>query len=102
MGKWLESIRAENSVFLEVGTDKTDKSPPEAANGSINVAEKFANLVRAFGVSHGILLDHSTILAELDADDLKCLESLDTHNKQVWAELLAFRLTQSRISAIHQ
>jgi hypothetical protein len=35
----------------------------------------------------------------LDADDLAELETLDRHNKQTWAELLAHRLCKERTTA---
>jgi len=43
-------------------------------------------------------VDDITLLAELDAKDLECLESLDRYNKQIWAELLAHRLCKAQLN----
>ena len=58
--------------------------------------EGFSRLVTAFGLDYGRLLDAQTVLAELDAKDLEILPLLTTHDVQLWAELLAFRLTRGR------
>ena len=60
---------------------------------------KFCDLVRVFGTAHQVLLSDMEIVRELDAADIECLRSLDTRNKQLWAELLAYRLTRNWTAA---
>ena len=40
------------------------------------------------------LPSNGEIMLKLDADDVACLQHLDRHNKQVWAQLLADRFTR--------
>ncbi len=109
MGKWLSQLRSnypetlgpptaktakttldddeKNSVLLEQGTAKTVKTP----------VSNFCQFVRHFGADHQCLLSYEEIMAGLDADDIVCLMTLDRHNKQVWAELLAHRLVRERL-----
>ena len=49
--------------------------------------------MRAFGTSHGLLLDGAVILAELD-DDQAELMNTDIEGRQAWAQMLAYRLTK--------
>ena len=73
----------------------TEKAPNASSS---RVTADFLQLVRIFGVCENqLLLEDEVILAALDADDLKELSHLDRHDKQVWAQLLAHRLTRSRI-----
>ena len=60
------------------------------------ILRKFCDLVRAFGTKYQVLLDDPVIVRELDVADMACLRSLDTYNKQIWAELLAYRLCNGR------
>jgi hypothetical protein len=58
----------------------------------------FLRLVRITGAcEHQVLLEDEAILAALDADDLTELSQLDLHDKQIWAQLLAHRLTRPKI-----
>jgi hypothetical protein len=58
----------------------------------------FVKLVQAFAVcDYAALLDESEIRAELDADDLADLRTLDRFDLQCWAGMLAYRLTAERI-----
>ncbi len=84
MGKWLSQLRSNYSESLGQGTAKTSKTP-------IRI---FCQLVRHFGADHQILLSYEEIIAGLDADDIACLPNLDRREKQVWAEMLAYRLTR--------
>ena len=63
------------------------------------ILRKFCDLVRAYGTDHQVLLSDLEIVRELDAADLHTLRSLDTRNKQMWAELLAYRLTRDWTAA---
>ena len=63
----------------------------------INTYLIFFVLVRITGAcEHQVLLEDEAILAELNADDLKELSLLDRYNKQIWAQLLAHRLTRPK------
>ena len=60
----------------------------------------FVDLVRITGAcEHGILLHRDQIAAQLDADDVAALLETDRRDRQVWAELLAYRLTRARIAS---
>ncbi len=69
---------------------QTDNPAQQAAN-------KFVRLVNSFAVCRGFLLDRKQILAELDAKDLVCLMTTPKAERQVWAELLAYRLCNERV-----
>ena len=58
----------------------------------------FCQLVRHYGADRQCLLSYEEIMTGLDDDDIACLETLDRHDKQVWTELLANRLTSQRRS----
>ena len=60
---------------------------------------KFCDWVRAYGTDYQVLLSDLEIVRELDSADIECLRSLDTPEKQVWAELLAHRLTKNWTAA---
>jgi hypothetical protein len=77
------------SEHLTKSTDKTDNSPAD-------VLSKFADLVRHFGTDHGVLLDSSEILTELDADGIECLETASLEVRQSWAKAIALRLIRHR------
>ena len=83
-GKNLENINISDTPISP--TDNTARTP----------ISKFCQLVRHFGADHQRLLSYEEIMVELDADDIASLQHLDRHNKQVWAQLLAHRLTRSR------
>ena len=63
---------------------------------------RFCRLVQALGVSHGLLLDDEVILEELDDSDRAVLMTSELHERQVWAELLAYRLTRPEYRGIRQ
>jgi len=86
MGKWLSGLSTKYPEPLGHSTDKTDKTP----------VRNFCQLVRHYGADRSCLLSYEEIMAELDADDIACLPTLDRHDKQVWAEMLADRLTRIR------
>ena len=98
MGKWLDSITDKKLISLEDEGAKRAKSNTKHTE-SAEVAGNFARLVRDYGLHHGLVLEDEEILAELDADDLKCLQTSETREKQVWAELLAYRLCKERRKA---
>lgn len=54
----------------------------------------FVRLVRAFGISHGLLLDDDVILAELYDVDRTALMNTDLEGRQAWAQMLAYKLTR--------
>jgi hypothetical protein len=56
----------------------------------------FCQLVQHYGADRQRLLSYEEILAGLDDDDVEDLLNLNSHDKQVWAELLAYRLTSRR------
>ena len=58
--------------------------------------DHFCRLVRHCGTDYQFLLTIEEIEAELSAEDRAELETLDPHNRRVWAELLAYRLTKDR------
>ena len=89
MGKWLSQLRSNYSESLGQGTAKTAKTP----------ISNFCQLVRHYGADHQFLLSYEEIMAGLDADDIASLMRLDRHEKRVWAELLAHRLTRDRTVA---
>ena len=97
MGRWLDRYREKISVHTETGTDKTSKSPfwqfwqCDSLEDSIF---HFCRLVRHMGTSFGVVLDDELILAELNARDIEYLQQIDTAEKQVWAELLSYRLAK--------
>jgi hypothetical protein len=69
----------------------------EAKNTDFNAVGNFVDLVRATSAcDHQRVIDADIILAELDADDIACLPTLDRHDKQVWSGLLAHRLCKSQ------
>lgn len=73
------------------GTAKTENTHDPS------ITSKFVQLVRITGIcERGFAIDERTILTELDADDLAELTTLDTYNKQCWAQLLAHRLCDIR------
>jgi hypothetical protein len=86
MGKWLLTLKPEFSTSLRNSTDKTDNA----------TAGDFCQLVQHYGIDRQFLLTIEEIMAGLDADDLAELETLDRHNKQSWAEMLAHRLCKGR------
>ena len=98
MGKWLNSVGKKKTISLEGERAKRAKRciSESKHTDSAGVAGNFARLVRDFGLSHGLVLDDAVILAELDADDLNVLQYAETREKQVWAELLAYRLCKVR------
>jgi hypothetical protein len=57
----------------------------------------FCQLVRHHAADRQCLLSYEEILAGLDDDDMEDLLNLDRQEKQVWAELLAHRLTRSKV-----
>jgi hypothetical protein len=89
MGKWLSTLKPEFSTYLGKSTDRTAKT----------TAGDFCQLVQHYGIDRQFLLTIEEIMAGLDADDLTELETLDRHNKQTWAELLAHRLCKGRSAA---
>jgi hypothetical protein len=62
----------------------------------------FLRLVRAFGVTHGLLLDDEIILGEPDESDRAELMTSELRDRQAWAELLAYRLTRTESGGIRQ
>ncbi len=109
MGKWLSQLRSNYSESLGQGTTKTvkttlddsEKNPVLLGQGTAKTTKtstsNFCQLVRHYGADHQCLLSYEEIMAGLDADDIVCLMTLDRHNKQVWAELLAHRLVRERL-----
>ena len=89
MGKWLSTLKPEFSTYLEKSTDRTAKT----------TAGDFCQLVQHYGIDRQFLLTIEEIMAGLDANDLVELETLDRHNKQSWAEMLAHRLCKDRKAA---
>ena len=77
----------ENTNISEIPISRTDIT----ARTPIS---KFCQLVRHYGTDHQRLLSYEEIMVELDADDIAFLQHLERHNKQVWAQLLAHRLTR--------
>ena len=60
--------------------------------------QAFVDLVQVTGAcEHGILLDHDGIAAQLDAADIAELVKTDRRDRQVWAELLTYRLCMKRL-----
>ena len=98
MGRWLSAYRNQLTGYSETATNKTDRrdfwrfwqygSPEQLTFG-------FCRLVRAFGTAHGELIEDETILVELNDRDIEYLRTIDTNEKQVWAELLAYRLAKN-------
>jgi len=89
MGKWLSTLKSEFSTSLRNSTDRTAKT----------TAGDFCQLVQHYGIDRQFLLTIEEIMAGLDADDLAELETLDRHNKQSWAEMLAQRLCKERTTS---
>jgi len=58
---------------------------------------KFCQLVKHYGADRSVLLSDEEIRRELDEKDLACLRRLEVWDKQMWAELLADRLTRNWI-----
>ena len=56
----------------------------------------FCRLVQHFGTDHGLLLEESAILSELDTDGIADLQEASTAVRQSWAESIAIRLVQVR------
>jgi hypothetical protein len=80
--------KSRNSILRD-GTEKALNTPNN------RVTADFLRLVRITGIcEHQLLLGDEAILAALDADDFKELQNLDRYNKQIWAQLLAHRLTR--------
>lgn len=108
MNRWLDSVQAGKYSGLPLEeTQKTQTTPDqrrfirfirfipgvEAKNTDFIAVGNFVDLVRATSAcDHQRVIDADIILAELDADDLKELDTMDRHDKQVWAGLLAHRL----------
>jgi hypothetical protein len=86
MGKWLSTLKPEFPTYLGKSTARTAKT----------TAGDFCQLVQHYGIDRQFLLTIEEIMAGLDADDLAELETLDRHNKQTWAEMLAHRLCKGR------
>jgi hypothetical protein len=86
-GKNLENINFSDTPISP--TDKAARTP----------VSNFCQLVRHYGADHQRLLSYEEIMVELDADDIACLQHLDRHDKQIWAQLLADRLTRSKVWA---
>ena len=111
MNSWLDSVLAgkySDSAHLPLEeTQNTQNTPDqrrlirfirfipgvEEKNTDFNAVRNFVDLVRAnCACDHQRVIDDGIILAELDADDIACLLTLDRHNKRIWAEMLADRL----------
>ncbi len=56
----------------------------------------FTRLVQHYGADHGVLLEQSEILAELDPEGITDLQAATTEVRQSWAESIATRLVQVR------
>ena len=85
----LSSDNAKKSKVLQETTDKTAKSQAD-------VLSKFTRLVQHYGADHGLLLEESAILSELDSESIEELRTASTAVKQSWAESIAIRLVQVR------
>ncbi len=70
------------------------QEPPDQAQRMLN---RFVRLVNSFAVQHGRLLHQQQILAELDQADRETLLTTPLHERQEWAELLAYRLCNERV-----
>ena len=81
--------KAKKSKVLKETTAKTDKSQFEVLNN-------FCRLVQHYGADHGVLLEESVILSELDSEGIADLQAASTTVMQSWAEALAIRLVQVR------
>ena len=57
---------------------------------------KFTRLVQHYGADHGLLLEESAILNELDSEGIADLQEASTEVRQAWAESLATRLVQAQ------
>jgi len=85
----LSNDKAKKSNLLKETTAKTAKS-------QIDVLSRFTRLVQHYGADHGVLLEESAILAELDSDGITDLQETSTAVRQSWAESIAIRLVQVR------
>ena len=56
----------------------------------------FCRLVQHYGADHGLLLEESEILKELDPEGIEELRSASSAVRQSWAESIATRLVQAR------
>ena len=56
----------------------------------------FCRLVQHYGAAHGVLLEESAILSELDSEGIEALKTASTEVRQSWAESIATRLVQAR------
>lgn len=89
MSKWQQKLL--NGEYQQT-TLKTVKSPDS------RVIADFLLLVRATGVcDYQLLIEDELILAELDADDLRELQTSDRQERRNWAHLLAHRLCMERL-----
>jgi hypothetical protein len=58
----------------------------------------FVTLVRVTGAcEHGLMIDDDDIRAALDDDDIECLTHLDSTDRRLWADMLAYRLCAQRL-----
>jgi len=106
MGRWLTGLESKYSDSLGQGTAKTAKTTFGAGHKIPNYLEdvtdktaktpvsNFCQLVRHYGADRQRLLSYEEIMVELDADDLKELEHTEKRDRQIWAEMLADRLTR--------
>ena len=109
MGKWLSQLRSNYSESLGQGTTKTvkttlddsEKNPVLLGQGTAKTTKtsigNFSQLVRHYGADLQHLLSYEEIMAGLNADDIACLMHLERSEKQVWAEMLAYRLVRERL-----
>ena len=81
--------QAKKSKVLKETTAKTAKSQIEALNN-------FCRLVQHYVADHGLLLEESEILSELDSEGIEELRTASTEVRQSWAEAIATRLVQVR------
>ena len=58
--------------------------------------KNFTRLVQHYCADHGLLLDETAILSELDAEGIEELKTASTDVRQSWAESIATRLVQAR------
>jgi hypothetical protein len=103
MGRWLTGLESKYSDSLGQGTAKTAKTTVRGGHKFPDHLKKvtdktpvsrFCQLVRHYGADRQRLLSYEEIMVELDADDLKELEQTDRRDRQIWAEMLADRLTR--------
>jgi len=93
-------VEAKDHLLHQVAVTYLQEHKPEIITAYR--IRSFLRLVRAFGVTHGLLLDDEAIFKELDDSDRAELMTSSLRDRQAWAELLAYRLTRPKNSGIRQ